>query len=76
MKSIYLKTPEVEELYYRQKWMMDPETMSYNAGYDMEMEAMIKCLEQSAKQMSRCRSGIKNGRSLTIDILHIFMMQR
>ena len=26
MKSIYLKTPEVEELYYRQKWMMDPET--------------------------------------------------
>ena len=42
MKSIYLKTPEVEELYYRQKWMMDPETMSYNAGYDMEMEGYDK----------------------------------
>ena len=76
MKRVYLKTPEVKELFYRQKWMMDPETMSYNAGYDMEMMDMIKCPGQSAKQMSRCRSGIKNGRSLTIDILHTFMMQR
>ena len=37
MKCVCLKTPEVKELYYRKRWMMDPETMSYNAGYDMEM---------------------------------------
>lgn len=37
MKRVCLKKPEVKELYYRKRWMMDPETMSYNAGYDMEI---------------------------------------
>lgn len=37
MKRVCLKTPEVKDLYYRKRWMMDPETMSYNAGYDMEI---------------------------------------
>lgn len=42
MKHVYLKTPEAKELYYRQIWMMDPETMSYNAGYDREMDGYDK----------------------------------
>ena len=39
---IYLKTPTIEELSYRQKWMMDTKTMSYNAGYDISLRGYNK----------------------------------
>lgn len=33
MKEIELVTPSIDELWFRQKILSDPETMSYNAGY-------------------------------------------
>ena len=42
MNSIYLKIPSKDELHYRQKWMMDKETMSYNAGYDIDLKGYDK----------------------------------
>lgn len=37
MKRIKLKVPKLEEMHYRQKWMQDPDTMSYNAGLEMNL---------------------------------------
>lgn len=42
MGNIYLKIPTIEELWYRQKFMADPETMDYNAGYDIDLEGYNK----------------------------------
>ena len=42
MKKVILKTPEKEELGYRKKWLSNSETMSYNAGYDIEVEGYDK----------------------------------
>lgn len=41
-KKIYLKVPSIDELYYRQEWMRDSNTMSYNAGYDMNLKGYDK----------------------------------
>lgn len=35
MKNIKLYIPKVEDLWFRQECMSDPETMSYNAGYNV-----------------------------------------
>lgn len=35
MKKVKLVKPEVEDLWFRQECMSDPDTMSYNAGYDV-----------------------------------------
>ena len=35
MSSLGLHTPSIEDLWYRQRMMSDPATMSYNAGYDL-----------------------------------------
>jgi len=40
--NIYLKTPSIEELHYRQKWMKNKNTMSYNKGYDIELKGYNK----------------------------------
>ena len=40
--KLYLEQPTINELYYRQKWMMDAETMSYNAGYDINLKGYNK----------------------------------
>lgn len=40
--KVYLKVPAIQELYYRQKWMKDPKTMSYHAGYDMDLKGYDK----------------------------------
>ncbi len=37
MKRIELKVPKLEEMHYRQKWMQDPNTMNYNAGFEMNL---------------------------------------
>ena len=42
MPNIYLKVPNIEELHYRKEWMNDPKTMSYNAGYDIELQGYNK----------------------------------
>lgn len=42
MARIYLKVPTIEELNYRQDWMQDPKTMSYNAGFDMDLKGYDK----------------------------------
>ncbi len=38
MNRLELHVPTIEELDYRQKIMSDPETMSYNKGYDLGFE--------------------------------------
>lgn len=46
-KSVYLHVPEQNELWYRKQIMADPETMSYNRGYE-EFEGYNKengCIE-------------------------------
>jgi RimJ/RimL family protein N-acetyltransferase len=42
MPNAYLKVPKIEDLHYRQEWMKDPKTMSYNAGYDMKFKGYDK----------------------------------
>ena len=42
MKKIYLKVPKIDELYYRKEWLKDEKTMSYNAGYDMDLKGYDK----------------------------------
>lgn len=42
MLKVCLKLPTIQELHYRQEWMKDPKTMSYNAGYDMKLEGYDK----------------------------------
>ena len=36
--------PTMNELWYRQKLMQDPETMSYNKDYDLELEGYHKAI--------------------------------
>lgn len=42
MGKVYLKVPRVEDLYYRQEWMKDEKTMSYNAGFDLNLKGYDK----------------------------------
>ncbi len=42
MNNIYLKVPTIEDLKYRQLWMMDSITMSYNAGFDINLKGYDK----------------------------------
>ncbi|MDE7300012.1 MAG: GNAT family N-acetyltransferase [Lachnospiraceae bacterium] len=41
-ESLYLHIPAFEELWYRQKIMQDPDTMSYNRGYDLDFDGYDK----------------------------------
>lgn len=42
MKRIFLVVPSIEDLKYRQKWMKDSKTMSYNAGFDLNLKGYDK----------------------------------
>lgn len=42
MSNIYLNVPSIDELYYRQEWMRDSKTMSYNAGFDIDLKGYDK----------------------------------
>lgn len=42
MSNIYLKIPTIDELHYRRDWIKDPKTMSYNAGFDVELKGYDK----------------------------------
>lgn len=41
-ESLYLHVPTYEELWYRRKIMQDPDTMSYNKGYDLDFDGYDK----------------------------------
>lgn len=42
MELLELYVPQIEDLWFRQKMLSDPETMSYNANYDMDIEGYHK----------------------------------
>lgn len=42
MKRVYLVIPTINNLKYRQKWMNNPKTMSYNAGFDLDLKGYNK----------------------------------
>lgn len=42
MDELELYVPKLEDLWFRQKMMSDPETMSYNANWDVEGEGYHK----------------------------------
>lgn len=41
-EALYLHIPGFQELWYRQKLLKDPETMSYNKGYDIAFNGYEK----------------------------------
>lgn len=41
-ESLFLHIPAYDELWYRQKIMQDPDTMSYNKDYDLDFEGYDK----------------------------------
>lgn len=42
VSNIYLKIPKIRDLHYRQEWMKDSNTMSYNAGFDIDLKGYDK----------------------------------
>ncbi len=42
MKRVFLKVPKIEDLKYRKIWLNDSNTMSYNAGYDIDLKGYDK----------------------------------
>lgn len=42
MTNIFLKVPNINELHYRQIWMQDCKTMSYNAGFNLDIQGYDK----------------------------------
>ena len=42
MKRVFLVVPSIKDLKYRKEWLSDPKTMSYNAGYDMDLNGYDK----------------------------------
>ena len=42
MSEVYLKVPSIDELHYRQEWMKDTNTMSYNKDYDIDLKGYDK----------------------------------
>lgn len=42
MKRVFLSVPNINDLHYRQEWMKEIGTMSYNAGYDLDLKGYDK----------------------------------
>ncbi len=42
MKRVFLVVPTINDLKYRQKWINDPKTMSYNVGFDLDLKGYDK----------------------------------
>lgn len=42
MSTLHLHVPKLSELWYRKKLLEDPETMSYNRGYDLDLDGYDK----------------------------------
>lgn len=37
MKKVELRIPNLEDMKYRKAWMLDPKTMSYNKGFNLDI---------------------------------------
>ena len=61
MSNIYLKVPSIDELHYRQEWMKDTKTMSYNAGFDMDLKGYNKETGTITKTDEERSNGYNNG---------------
>ena len=48
MEQLELYVPKLEDLWFYQKMMSDPETMSYNANWDVNYDGYRLC------RLSRC----------------------
>jgi RimJ/RimL family protein N-acetyltransferase len=61
---LYLHVPDVDEMWYRRRIMLDPDTMSYNRGYDLETDGYDRqtgCIEfPQSKWQSWCDHFIDN----------------
>lgn len=42
MKKVFLNVPNIDDFHYRQEWMSNAKTMSYNAGYDLNLKGYDK----------------------------------
>ena len=42
LKRVFLVVPSMDDLKYRKMWMNDPKTMSYNAGFDLDLKGYNK----------------------------------
>ena len=42
MANVYLKVPNIDEMFHRKNWMKDPKTMAYNAGFDINLKGYDK----------------------------------
>mgnify|MGYP002624254668 CR=1 FL=1 len=42
MEKVYLKVPNINELHFRKEWLNNPDTMSYNAGFDLDIKGYDK----------------------------------
>ena len=57
MSRLCLHVPELNELWYRKKLMEDPETMSYNRGYDLDFAGYDKgtgCIAFPEEEWESC----------------------
>ena len=54
MKRVFLVIPSIDDLKYRKIWLNDSKTMSYNAGYDINISGYDKLtgtIDQSDKEL-------------------------
>ena len=63
--KVYLYVPKIEELTYRQKIMSQPDTMSYNKGYDISFDGYDKntgCIDFPKSKWSNWYSYMVNNK--------------
>lgn len=53
MNKVYLKIPIIDELHYRQEWMQDSKTMSYNAGFDLNLKRSKRIIRNWEKKSNK-----------------------
>lgn len=61
MEKLELYIPKLEDLWFYQKMMSDPETMSYNAGWDVDYDGYHRdtgCIDYRTRC---CRTGMLIG---------------
>ena len=56
-KHLHLHVPEFKELNYRRKILSDPDTMSYNAGYNLGFDGYDNGTAVSASPKATGRTG-------------------
>ena len=61
MEQLELYVPKLEDLWFYQKMMSDPETMSYNAGWDVDYDGYHRIPAALTIRMRCLRTGMKDG---------------